>query len=224
MADVSLAGKRASISDFYVNGIHVVVPENKNLLRFLRDDMRLTSVKNGCGEGACGACTVLIDGKPTRACIPMTDRMQGRQIITCEGLTPRERAVYAYAFTKCGAVQCGFCTPGMVMSAKALLDKNICPTAADARDAIKNNICRCTGYQKIVDAILLAAELFREGTDVPDTECAGLIGDNLPRVDAPAKALCTSTGCCTASRCAAHTRARRCFRSTQARPKRCPAW
>ena len=195
MADVSLAGKRASISDFYVNGIHVVVPENKNLLRFLRDDMRLTSVKNGCGEGACGACTVLIDGKPTRACIPMTDRMQGRQIITCEGLTPRERAVYAYAFTKCGAVQCGFCTPGMVMSAKALLDKNICPTAADTRDAIKNNICRCTGYQKIVDAILLAAELFREGTDVPDTECAGLIGDNLPRVDAPAKALGVAKYC-----------------------------
>lgn len=116
MADVYVDGKRVTMSDFYVNGIHVIVPQNKKLIRFLRDDMRLISVKNGCSEGACGTCTVLVDGKPTKACILMTDRMEGKHVVTCEGLTPREREVYAYAFTKCGAVQCGFCTPGMVMS------------------------------------------------------------------------------------------------------------
>ena len=177
------------MADFTVNGVSVSVPENKKLIRFLRDDLRLTSVKNGCSEGACGTCTVLIDGKASRACIPMTDRMAGKHVVTCEGLTPRERAVYAYAFTRCGAVQCGFCTPGMVLCAKGLLDRNLCPTEADVRDAIKNNICRCTGYQKIVEAILLAATLFREGTDVPETECKGLVGDDLMRIDAPAKAL-----------------------------------
>ena len=180
---------------FLVNGVSVTAPENKKLIRFLRDDLHLTSVKNGCSEGACGTCTVLIDGKTSRACIPMTDRMAGKSVITCEGLTPRERAVYAYAFSRCGAVQCGFCTPGMVMCAKGLIDKNPNPTEADARDAIKNNICRCTGYKKIVEAVLLAAEILREGAEVPETECKGLIGDELMRVDAPAKALGTAKYC-----------------------------
>ena len=189
MADVYVDGKRVTMSDFYVNGIHVIVPDNKKLIRFLRDDMRLLSVKNGCSEGACGTCTVLIDGKPSRSCIPMTDRMEGRHIVTCEGLTPREREVYAYAFTACGAVQCGFCTPGMVMAAKGLLDKNIDPTEAEVRDALKTNICRCTGYKKIVEAVLLAGKLFREGSAVPACTLKGLVGDSIGRVDAPAKAL-----------------------------------
>ncbi|MBR3129479.1 MAG: 2Fe-2S iron-sulfur cluster binding domain-containing protein, partial [Clostridia bacterium] len=149
------------MASFIVNGQPVSCPENKKLIRFLRDDLHLTSVKNGCSEGACGTCTVLIDGKATKACVQQTDRMEGKTVVTCEGLTAREREVYAYAFTEAGAVQCGFCTPGMVMAAKGLLDKNIDPTEAEVRDALKTNICRCTGYKKIVEAVLLAGRLFR---------------------------------------------------------------
>ena len=96
------------MASFTVNGRVVSCPENKKLIRFLRDDLHLTSVKNGCSEGACGTCTVLIDGKATKACVQQTDRMEGKNILTCEGLTARERAVYAFAFTEAGAVQCGF--------------------------------------------------------------------------------------------------------------------
>ncbi len=177
------------MASFFVNGQAVTCPENKKLIRFLRDDLKLTSVKNGCSEGACGTCTVLIDGKATKACVQQTDRMEGKQIVTCEGLTPREREVYAYAFTEAGAVQCGFCTPGMVMAAKALLDRNPDPTISDVKGAIRMNICRCTGYKKIEEAILLAAKVFREGGDVPKRTLKGIVGENLDRVDAPAKAL-----------------------------------
>jgi len=177
------------MASFFVNGQAVTCPENKKLIRFLRDDLHLTSVKNGCSEGACGTCTVLIDGKATKACVQQTDRMEGKQIVTCEGLTPREREVYAYAFTEAGAVQCGFCTPGMVMAAKALLDRNPDPTISDVKGAIRMNICRCTGYKKIEEAILLAAKVFREGGDVPKRTLKGIVGENLDRVDAPAKAL-----------------------------------
>ncbi len=177
------------MASFFVNGQAVTCPENKKLIRFLRDDLKLTSVKNGCSEGACGTCTVLIDGKATKACVQQTDRMEGKQIVTCEGLTPREREVYAYAFTEAGAVQCGFCTPGMVMAAKALLDRNPDPTISDVKGAIRMNICRCTGYKKIEEAILLAAKVFREGGDVPKRNLKGIVGENLDRVDAPAKAL-----------------------------------
>ena len=183
------------MAEFLVNGIAVSSPQNKKLIRFLRDDLHLTSVKNGCSEGACGTCTVLIDGKATKCCVQTTDRMAGKSIITCEGLTPREREVYAYAFSAAGAVQCGFCTPGMVMSAKGLIDQVSDPTIEQVRDAIKNNICRCTGYKKIVEAVLLAAKLFREGAPVPACECAGLIGDRLLRVDAGDKAIGTAKYC-----------------------------
>ena len=105
-----------------VNGKAVTAGREKKLLRFLRDDLRLTSVKDGCSEGACGTCTVLIDGKATKACVQQTDRMEGKSIVTCEGLTPREREVYAYAFTEAGAVQCGFCTPGMVVAARMVTE------------------------------------------------------------------------------------------------------
>jgi len=145
-----------------VNGIQMSVDQNQKLLPFLRDTLLLTSVKNGCSEGACGTCMVLIDGKPTKACIQQTDKLDGKTIVTVEGLSPREKDVYAYAFASAGAVQCGFCTPGMVISAKGLIDKNPDPTRADVKEAIKNNICRCTGYKKIEDAVLLAARLFRE--------------------------------------------------------------
>ena len=116
------------MATFTVNGQAVTVEKNQKLLRFLRDELHLTSVKDGCSEGACGTCTVLVDGKPTRACIPQTDKLEGKTIITVEGLTDFERDVYTYAFGIAGAVQCGFCIPGMVMCAKGLLDKNLNPT------------------------------------------------------------------------------------------------
>ncbi|MCE5236184.1 MAG: selenium-dependent xanthine dehydrogenase [Eubacteriales bacterium] len=180
------------MSNFFVNGAPVAVTENLKLLNYLRDTLRLTSVKNGCSEGACGTCMVIIDGKAQKACIQRTDRLEGKHITTVEGLSPREKEVYAYAFSHCGAVQCGFCTPGMVISAKALLDQNLNPAEADVKEAIKANICRCTGYKKIVDAVLLAAKLFRENAEVPHTPCKGLIGESVQRVDAAGKTLGTS--------------------------------
>ena len=128
------------MSTFTVNGQSVTVEENRKLIRFLRDELRLTSVKDGCSEGACGTCTVLIDGKATRACIPQTDKLEGKTIVTVEGLTEWEKAVYTYAFGQAGAVQCGFCTPGMVMAAKGLLDTNPSPTREEAAFAIRTNI------------------------------------------------------------------------------------
>ena len=145
-----------------VNGQPVETDRDMPLLDFLRDGLRLTSVKNGCGEGACGACTLLVDGKKQRCCLLTTQKADGKQITTVEGLSPREKDVYAHCFAEAGAVQCGFCIPGMVISAKALLDTNLNPTRADVKKAIRGNICRCTGYAKIGNAILTAADYFRE--------------------------------------------------------------
>ncbi|NLI20098.1 MAG: selenium-dependent xanthine dehydrogenase, partial [Clostridiales bacterium] len=175
----------------YVNGRAVQTERDMPLIDFLRDELRLTSVKEGCGEGACGTCTVLVDGRKQRACVYTTGKAGGKAILTVEGLSPREREVYAYCFAQCGAVQCGFCTPGMVISAKALLDQNVSPTRADVKQAIRGNICRCTGYQKIEDAILLAADFFRENRPVPAAKDEGLLGADLQRVDAAAKVLGT---------------------------------
>ena len=176
---------------FTVNGRPVTVENNQKLIRFLRDGLGLTSVKDGCSEGACGTCTVLIDGRPTRACIPQTDKLEGKSILTVEGLTDFEKRVYTYAFGQAGAVQCGFCIPGMVMCAKALLDGNQSPTREEAAFAIRNNICRCTGYVKIIDAILLAAELLRAG-EVPEVPSDWSLGARVPRVDVEEKV--TGTG------------------------------
>ncbi len=174
---------------FTVNGMPAAADRDQTLLTFLRETLGLTSVKNGCSEGACGACIVLVDGKAVKACVQKTSRLEGKSVTTCEGLTSRERDVYAYAFTHCGAVQCGFCTPGMVMSAKGLLDQNPDPSRDEVKYALRNNLCRCTGYKKIVDAVLLAARLFRENAPVPHEAFTGKVGENLPRVDAPAKAV-----------------------------------
>ena len=146
------------MAQFYINGAPVTVESNQKLLRYLRDELHLTSVKDGCSEGACGACTVLIDGEPCRACTPDTDRLEGRHILTVEGLSDEEKALYTYAYGEAGAVQCGFCIPGMVLCTKALLDKNPHPTDEEIRIAISGNLCRCTGYQKIVAAIRMASE------------------------------------------------------------------
>ena len=180
------------MSTFFVNGREVTVDQNQKLIAFLRDTLHLTSVKNGCSEGACGTCMVLIDGKAVKACVQQTDKLDGKHIVTVEGLTPRERDVYAYAFAVSGAVQCGFCTPGMVISAKGLLDQNPNPTHADVKEAIKNNICRCTGYKKIEDAVLLSAKLFREHTEVPQTELPGTVGDSIKRIEVVDKTLGTA--------------------------------
>ena len=179
------------MATFTVNGQTVKVEENQKLLRYLRDTLRLTSVKDGCSEGACGTCTVLIDGKPTRACIPQTDKLEGKSILTVEGLSDFEKDVYTYAFGTAGAVQCGFCIPGMVLCAKALLDQNPTPTREEAAFAIRNNICRCTGYVKIIDAILLAGEIFRAG-EVPPAPEDWSLGQRVPRVDVEEKV--TGTG------------------------------
>ena len=175
------------MATFTVNGQTVQVEKNQKLIRFLRDELRLTSVKDGCSEGACGTCHVLIDGKATKACVPSTDKLEGKSVLTVEGLSDWEKDVYTYAFGKAGAVQCGFCIPGMVISAKALLDANPAPTREEAAFAIRNNICRCTGYVKIIDGILLAAEIFRNGR-LPEEEKTGYgVGARAVRVDVAEK-------------------------------------
>lgn len=180
-----------TMATFTVNGKAVTVPNNQKLIRFLRDELHLTSVKDGCSEGACGTCTVLVDGKPTKACIPQTDKLEGKNIVTVEGLSDFEKDAFAYAFGTAGAVQCGFCIPGMVISAKALIDGNPSPTREEAAFAIRNNICRCTGYVKIIDGILLAAEVLRAGEIPAPPEDWGL-GARVPRVDVLEKV--TGTG------------------------------
>ena len=175
------------MATFTVNGQTVQAEKNQKLIRFLRDELRLTSVKDGCSEGACGTCHVLIDGKATKACVPSTDKLEGKTVLTVEGLSDWEKAVYTYAFGKAGAVQCGFCIPGMVISAKALLDANPAPTREEAAVAIRNNICRCTGYVKIIDGILLAAEIFRNGK-LPEEKKTGYgVGERAVRVDVAEK-------------------------------------
>ena len=143
---------------FTVNGKTVTAEKNQKLLRFLRDELRLTSVKDGCSEGACGTCTVLIDGKPTKACVPQTDKLEGKSVVTVEGLSDWEKQVYTWAFGEAGAVQCGFCIPGMVMATYVLLSRNPDPTEEEIRVGISGNICRCTGYDLIVECIRLAAK------------------------------------------------------------------
>ncbi len=209
--------------------------QDMKLLPFLRDVCGLTSVKDGCSEGACGTCHVLIDGKATKACVPklsklegkhiMTveglpeeekeifvrafgeagavqcgfcipgmvisaklSKLEGKHIMTVEGLPEEEKEIFVRAFGEAGAVQCGFCIPGMVISAKALIDKNPNPGRAEAADAIKNNICRCTGYKKIIDGILLAAKYKREGLP-KEKEYTWKLGERVPRVDVREKVL-----------------------------------
>ena len=177
------------MATFIVNGKTVVVEKNQKLIRYLRDTLHLTSVKDGCSEGACGTCHVLIDGKPTKACIPQTDKLEGKTIVTVEGLSDWEKQVYTFAFGEAGAVQCGFCIPGMVISAKGLLDVNPNPTREEAAFAIRNNICRCTGYVKIIDGILLAAKIFREGKLPAASADDWQVGSRVHRLDVEEKVL-----------------------------------
>jgi selenium-dependent xanthine dehydrogenase len=179
---------------FSVNGKQAEGGSERKLLDFLREDLRLTGTKNGCGSGACGACTVLVDGKPVRSCLTPLSKVEGKNVITIEGLSVREKEVYAFAFAEAGAVQCGFCTPGIVLSAKSLLDTDNNPNDEVIRKAIRSNICRCTGYKKIIDGIKIAAGLFRDnssvpGAPVPGRRFTGGMGESMRRPDAAVKIL-----------------------------------
>jgi selenium-dependent xanthine dehydrogenase len=174
-----------------INGNDYTAKEDSNLLEYLRDELRLTSVKNGCGEGACGACMVLIEGKAARACLFTLAKASGKRVITVEGLSKREKAVYSWAFAEAGAVQCGFCIPGMVISAKGLLDQNANPSGAEIKKALQGNICRCTGYVKIEKAVAMAAKALREGFEPPADDSRYRVGESMPRLDAKEKVLGT---------------------------------
>ncbi len=167
---------------FTVNGTSVSAEPTRRLIDILRQDLRLTSVKEGCSEGACGSCTVIINGKRRTACKQMAARLEGAEILTIEGLTEREKAVFDYAFGLTGAVQCGFCIPGMVLSAKALFLNNLEPTRDEVAKAIRGNICRCTGYVKIIDAIMLAADYLNNDKALPEQTASGFIAEHYPRV------------------------------------------
>lgn len=174
---------------FTVNGQAAATDKKQSLLRFLRDEMHLTSVKDGCSQGACGACTVIIDGKTCKACVPTTDKLEGKEILTVEGLSDWESKVFAYAYGEAGAVQCGFCIPGMVMCTKALLDVNPEPTEEEIRYALRNNYCRCTGYVKIIAAVKLSAKILREGVIPEKSEDDWKIGSRVHRLDVEEKVL-----------------------------------
>jgi carbon-monoxide dehydrogenase small subunit len=139
------------------------IDPNLRLLDLLRNNLHLTGTKEGCGIGECGACTILLDGRAVNSCLILAGQCEGREITTIEGLTPEDGLnPLQQAFIDHGAVQCGFCTPGMIMSAQALLDHNPTPTEAEIRTAISGNLCRCTGYTQIVEAIQAVADGSKE--------------------------------------------------------------
>jgi carbon-monoxide dehydrogenase small subunit len=146
---------------FILNGerIEVEIESHLTLLQLLRDELELTGTKEGCGMGECGACTVLLDGRTINSCIFPALEVEGKSVMTIEGLADAKGGLHPIqkAFVDHGAVQCGFCTPGMVLSAKALLDENSKPTEEEIRNGIAGNLCRCTGYLQIVEAIKAAS-------------------------------------------------------------------
>lgn len=154
------------IAKFIVNGrpYEVLIEPRMTLLQLLRDELGFTGVKYGCGTADCGACTVLVDGKPILSCSTLAITVREKNIITIEGLAegtnlhPIQRAFIDY-----GAIQCGYCTPGMILTAKALLNENPKPTREQVKEALAGNLCRCTGYVKIIDAVLAAAETITKG-------------------------------------------------------------
>ena len=177
---------------FTVNGAEVTTTQDKSLLRYLRDDLGLLSVKDGCSEGACGTCTVIIDGRPIRGCVLTTSLAVGRTVLTVEGLSDAEKEAFVYAFGAKGAVQCGFCIPGMVMAGKAVIDKNPRPSDDEIKLGIKGNICRCTGYTKILEGIQLAAAILRGEEHIDATLEEGKefgVGQRAFRIDAREKTL-----------------------------------
>lgn len=152
------------IISFTLNGepVQVAVGPFEMLVDVLREKLHLTGTKKGCGAGECGACTIIIDGVAITSCLYPAFRAEGKNVQTIEGVeTDKGLHPLQESFIEKGAVQCGFCTPGMIMSAKALLDENKSPTSAEVREAVGGNICRCTGYVKIEDAVMDAAKKLR---------------------------------------------------------------
>jgi carbon-monoxide dehydrogenase small subunit len=139
-----------------VNGqeYEVAVTPNRTLLELLREDLMLTGTKEGCDDGSCGACTVLLDNLPVRSCLLLAVEVENREVTTIEGLADKEKLhPIQQSFVDHGAIQCGYCSPGMILTAKALLDNNPAPSEYDIKAAISGNLCRCTGYNKIITAI-----------------------------------------------------------------------
>jgi aerobic carbon-monoxide dehydrogenase small subunit len=157
---------KKEIASFKINGrsYEVIITPNVTLYELLKEKLDITGTKRSCGVGECGSCTVLVDGKPTLACSTLAIAVRDREILTIEGLAKGAQVhPLQQAFVDEGAIQCGFCTPGMIMMAKALLDENPKPTRQEVREGLGGNLCRCTGYVKIIDAVLAAAEAMRKG-------------------------------------------------------------
>lgn len=154
------------IISFLINGQvrDVIVTPNITLAELLREQLDLTGTKKGCEVGECGSCTVLVDGKPALSCSTLAIAVRDKAILTIEGLAQGTQLhPLQQAFIDHGAIQCGFCTPGAILMAKAMLDENPNPTRDDVKEALGGNLCRCTGYVKIIDAVLAAAEMMRDG-------------------------------------------------------------
>ena len=177
-----------------INGEEHVTSENKSILRYLRDDLHLTSVKDGCSEGACGTCTVIVDDRAVKSCVLTTKLAVGHTITTIEGLSEEEREAFVYAFGTAGAVQCGFCIPGMVLAGAALIRRCPDPTSTQIAEAIRGNVCRCTGYKRIIVGIKKAAAVLRGEEAIDPTIEAGEsygVGEQIFRTDVRAKVLGT---------------------------------
>ena len=153
------------IISFVCNGerVKLDVPADMRVLDVLRDVMGLTGTKEGCGRGECGACTIIVDGKTVNSCLIYVPKLNGKEVVTIEGVHGKNGGLSPIqsAFLDKGAVQCGFCTPGMIMSTKALLDANPSPEEGEIEEALSGNICRCTGYNKIVDAVKTASKEYK---------------------------------------------------------------
>ncbi|WP_419040919.1 selenium-dependent xanthine dehydrogenase [Parolsenella catena] len=176
----------------HINGRDYVTSENKSILRYLRDDLHLTSVKDGCSEGACGTCTIIVDNQAVKSCVLTTKLAQGHDIVTIEGLTEREQEAFVYAFGAAGAVQCGFCIPGMVMAGAALCRRTPDPTDLEISQAIRGNVCRCTGYKRILVGIKRAAAILRGDEQIDPSAERGdnyAVGEQIFRVDVRRKVL-----------------------------------
>ena len=177
-----------------INGEEHVTSENKSILRYLRDDLHLTSVKDGCSEGACGTCTVIVDDRAVKSCVLTTKLAVGHTITTIEGLSEEEREAFVYAFGTAGAVQCGFCIPGMVLAGAALIRRCPDPTSTQIAEAIRGNVCRCTGYKRIIVGIKKAAAVLRGEEAIDPAIEAGEsygVGEQIFRTDVRAKVLGT---------------------------------
>jgi len=157
---------KKEIVNFRINGrsYEVIITPNMTLDELLREQLDLTGTKRACGVGQCGSCTVLVEGKPTLACSTLAIAVRDKEILTIEGLSKGTQLhPLQQAFIDQGAIQCGFCTPGMILMTKALLDENPSPTRQEVKEGLGGNLCRCTGYVKIIDAVVAAAKTVRKG-------------------------------------------------------------